>query len=381
MLVDKGFKFRLYPTAEQQQVMLQIFGSCRFVYNHFLAQAQEDYKNGLKLKSTYDFQKDLTLLKKQPEFAWLSQSDSQALNGAIANLGVAYARFFRGLGRYPQFKRKSNQQSYTTYCTNSKCLSIEDNRIYIPKVGWVKIKQHRKLDGRTTSGTVTRTCSGKYFISLHCRDCSVEEMPKTGSEIGLDLGIQSLITTSSGTRIQSPLHLRRAIDKLKIEQQRLSAKRVGSNNWQKQRIKVARAHERVANQRKQFLHQLSHDIIKNHDFIAAEDLDIQGMLESDLEDLSKQQLKSFHRNITDVSWGELLRQFTYKAQWYGKQFVQVDRYFSSSQLCSNCGYKNPVVKDLKVRKWTCPNCGSTHDRDHNAAINILAEGRKLVLLT
>ena len=206
-------------------------------------------------------------------------------------------------------------------------------------------------------------------------------MPKTGSEIGLDLGIQSLITTSSGTRINSPLHLRRAIDRLKIEQQRLAAKRVGSNNWQKQRIKVARAHERVANQRKQFLHQLSHDIIKNHDFIAAEDLDIRGMLESDLEDLSKQQLKSFHRNITDVSWGELLRQLTYKAQWYGKQFVQVDQYFPSSQLCSNCGYKNPVVKDLKVRKWTCPNCGTLHDRDHNAAVNILAEGRKLVLLT
>lgn len=378
-LVDKGFKFRIYPNNDQKIKFSQIFGCCRFVYNHYLAQSQEDYKQGRKFKSTYDNQKDLTLLKKDSNLDFLKEADSQALNQAIVDLGVAYDRFFKKISDRPKFKKKSNNQSYTTFVTskNSSQLLIQEDKINIPKVGWVKIKQHRPVEGRITSGTISKTCSGKYFISLHCTDCPVESFDKTNSEVGLDLGLQSLITFNDGSKVSNPHHIKKSLSKLEKEQQKLSNKTVGSNNWQKQRIKVACLHEKVVNQRKDFTHKLTHDLVKNHDFIAAEDLDVKSMLESEFDQLTKDQLRAFHRNITDVSWSELLRQLSYKSEWYGKTFVQVNQFFPSSQLCSCCGYKNPLVKDLKVRKWICPSCRSTHDRDKNAAINILAEGRNL----
>lgn len=379
-LVQKCYKFRIYPNQDQQQKFSRIFGCCRFVYNKFLAESEEAYIKGEKFKSTYDNQKALTLLKKDPEFAFLKSADSQALNQALANLGAAYDRFFKKLSYRPRFKKKTNSQSYTTFVTNNpKTLKIKSNRIYIPKAGWVKIKQHRDIDGRITSGTISKTCSGKYFISLHAADCFTSEMPKTGKEIGFDLGISSLLVDQKGNSIENPQHINKTLRRIKKAQRKLSKKTRGSSNYQKQRIKVARLHEQVANQRKDFLHKLSHNIVKNHDFIAAEDLNVKDMLESEFAKMPKWQQQSLHRNICDVSWSELLRQLEYKADWYGKQFVQINQHFPSSQLCSCCGYKNPLVKDLAVRTWTCPECSTFHTRDHNAAKNILAEAHRLAI--
>lgn len=378
-LVHKGLKFRIYPNKEQQVFFAKIFGCCRFIYNRYLAKAKEDYAANGKSNSVYDNQKDLTSLKKNSQFSFLKEADSQALNQSLAALGASYSRFFNKQNGYPKFKKKNNNQSYTTFVTSGSQLVIQGNRINIPKVGWVRINQHRPIEGKVTSGTVSKTCSGKYFISLHCKDCSVEEFQKTDSEIGIDLGLDSLIISDQGQKIKNPRHIKNSLNKLKREQQRLSKKKIGSHNWHKQRIKVARCYEKVANQRKDFTHKLTHQLVKNHDFIAVEDLNVKSMLEStELKGMTKYQLSSIHRNIADVSWSELLRQLEYKSDWYGKKFVQVDQFFPSSQLCSCCSYKNPFVKDLKVRKWTCPNCGTTHDRDQNAAINILKEAHNLI---
>lgn len=375
LLVNKGYKFRIYPNKSQRESIVKIFGCYRFVYNRFLSKAKTDYETTGKSNSAYDNQKELTLLKRDPDFAWLKESDSQALNQSIVDLKCAYDRFFKKLGGYPKFKKKTNNQSYTTYVTGTQ-LQIVNNKIYIPKVGWVKIKQHRCLTGRVTSGTVSKTSSGKYFISLHCKDCSVEQLDEANSDIGIDLGLNHLITTDKGTMINNPKHIKKYLDRIEREQKRFSEKTRGSNNYNKQRIKLAKLHEKVANQRRDFTHKLTHQLVKNHDFIAAEDLSIKSMLESDFSQVLGQQ-KAFHRNIADVSWGELLRQLDYKSKWYGRTFVQVDRYFPSSQLCSCCHFKNAEVKNLNVRKWVCPQCGSTHDRDHNAAKNILAEAKRI----
>lgn len=378
--IDKGYKFRMYPNKIQKKVIEEIFGCTRFVYNHFLAKSEEDYKQGKKFSSTYDNQKELTLMKKDSEFEFLKRGDSQALNQALVNLGLAYSRFFNKLSDKPKFKKKNHNQSYTTFVTNNtKTLSIESSRIYIPKVGWVRLKQHRNISGRVTSGTISKTASGKYFISLHCQNSEISCFKKTNSEIGFDLGIESLLADQNGNRVRNPRHIKKTLDKIKIEEQKLQTKKQGSNNYHKQRIKLAKLHEKVANQRKDFLHKLSYDIVKNHDFIAAEDLNVESMLESDFSQMPKWQQKAFHRNINDVSWGELLRQLDYKARWYGRKFIQVNQFFPSSQLCSCCGYRNPLVKDLSVRTWACPNCGTFHNRDHNAAKNILAEAHRLAV--
>lgn len=375
--VEKGYKFRMYPNKCQQKQFDMLFGCTRFVYNYFLAESNKAYKRGEKFSSTYDNQKKLTALKKSPEFEFLKLGDSQAMNQAIANLGVAYGRFFKKLAEKPKFKKKNHNQSYTTYVTNEIGLSIQSNRIYVPKVGWVRFVQHRPISGKITSGTISKTASGKYFISLHCKDSEIVEFEKTDFEIGFDLGIDSLLIDQNGNTIKNPKHIKKTLDKIKKEQQVLQTKTRFSNNYKKQRIKLAKLYEKVANQRKDFLHKLSHSIVKNHDFIAAEDLDVKSMLESDFSQMPKWQQKAFHRNICDVSWSELLRQLDYKAKWYGKKFIQINQFFPSSQLCSNCGYKNPLVKDLSVREWICPNCRCNHDRDHNAAKNILAEAHKL----
>lgn len=378
-LVDRGFKFRIYPNKAQQQQLVKIFGSCRFVYNHFLAEARAAYERGEKFSSTYTNQKKLTAMKKLPKFEFLKEGDSQALNQAIANLGSAYSRFFQKIADRPKFKKKSHAQSYTTFVTGevSKTFVIQENKIFIPKLGLVKIVQHRPVSGRVTSGTISKTASGKYFISLHCQESEIEEFDKTQTMLGFDLGIDSFLTDQDSNKVGNPRHVVRSLNKLKVEQQKLQVKKKGSANYHKQRIKIAKLHEKVANQRKDFLHKLSHNIVKNHDFIAAESLDVKSMLEDDNLDMTIQQKKLRHRNIADVSWSEFLRQLSYKASWYGKKFIQIDQFFPSSQLCSACGYKNSAVKNLSIRKWTCPNCGSHHDRDHNAAINILVEARRL----
>lgn len=262
--VNKGYQFRIYPNKSQQRQLERLFGCARFVYNYFLAKSEEDYKQGKKLSSTYDNQKILTLMKQDPEFAFLKEGDSQSLNQALANLGIAYDRFFKKLAKHPKFKKKCYNQTYTTFVTskNSKNLTIKGNKVKVPKVGWIKLVQHRAVSGRITSATLQKTASGKYFISLHCQDSEVIEFEKTGSEIGFDLGIENLLIDQNGNKIKNPRHIKKTLDKIKLEEKRLQSKTYGSHNYKKQRIKLAKLHEKVANQRKDFLQKLSYDIVK-----------------------------------------------------------------------------------------------------------------------
>lgn len=365
----KSYKFRLYPNQGQKQFFAKTFGCSRAIWNMMLADKIKHYEETKEM--LYN-----TPTKYKKDFPWLKEVDSLALSNVQLNLQVAYKNFFRSGFGFPKFKKKSHRQSYKTNNVNKGSIVLENGYVKLPKVGWVKVKAHRQINGVIKSATISMTPTGKYHISILC-ETEIAPLPKTNSSIGVDLGISDFAILSTGEKIGNNRFLSKLSKKLAKEQKILSrralaAKKEGrklsdSKNYQKQRIKVAKIHEKIANRRKDFLNKLSTTLIKNHDVIC-------------IEDLSNKNLMKNHKlakAIGDVSWSKFVRMLEYKANWYGKQMSKISRWYPSSQICSDCGFSSRK-KPLSVRKWTCTNCGSHHDRDINASINILNEGLRLL---
>ena len=361
MQSTKGYKFRLYPNAAQREQIKKTHGAVRYVYNLFLAYRQNLYELQHKSVSMYDTFKLLTLVKNaEPDRKWLKQVDSKALQLSLSNLERAYKNFFDKRAKYPRFKSRHHHRQ--TYSTDSSVRIIGD-KIKLPKLGLVKFVQSRELiAGRIIKATVTHSASDKYFVSIVVKgEESVSD--NGGGEIGIDVGLKSFCTDSRGNVVDNPRPLQKLSKNLKSAQRRLSRKKLGSRNRDKQRKKLARLHERIADTRLDFLHKLTTRLCRENQTIAVESLNIVGMLKN----------HKLAREISDAGWGEFFRQLDYKSKRYGCTVLKVPTTYPSSQTCSACGFKNPIVKDLSVRQWECPQCGASHDRDVNAAVNILTK--------
>ena len=363
--IHKSYRFRLYPNKKQAELLAKHFGCTRLVYNTFLDQRIEQYKLTGKSDNYYEQAKLLTEMKKQEETAWLNEVNSQSLQFAIRSLESAYNNFFKKRAKFPNFKSKHSKNSFTV----PQNTSISGGRVFIPKFKeGIMCCVHREIVGKIGKVTISKTPSGKYFVSVFTEEEYITPLEKTGKSIGVDVGLKNLLVTSEGEIFKNNRYTRRYECKLAKAQQHLSRKKKGSRGFENQRLKVARLHEKISNSRADYLHKCSISLVRRYDTICIEDLNVKGMTKN--HRLSK--------SITDASWGNFVSMLTYKAEWNDKKVVKVDRYFPSSQTCNVCGYVNKQTKDLSVREWECPHCHAHHDRDVNAAINILRFGLNII---
>ena len=368
----KAYKVRLYPTIDQQVFFAKSFGCVRFIWNKMLSDKIEHYKETKTTLKNYPAQ-----YKK--EFEWLQEVDSLALSKVERHLQKAYQSFFKNGTGFPKFKKKGQRDSYTT--NNQKgTVAITNNTVKLPKIGHIKAKLPNRMNGLIKSATITKTATGQYYASVLV-ETIVDELPNTQSNIGIDLGLTDFIVLSDGSKVANPKFLSKLKHKLAREQKILAKRRAvakvanrklsDSRNYQKQKFKVAKVYEQITNSRTDFLHKLSFNLIKNHDVIAIEDLNVKGMVKN----------HKLAKAISDSSWSTFTTMLAYKAEWYGKTLVKIDRWYPSSKTCSGCNHLLAKAKlPLSLRSWDCPSCLQTNDRDINASINILKEGLKLATL-
>lgn len=362
-MIQKTYKFRLYPNKEQEKLLANHFGSIRFVYNHFLAKRKEQYEQTKKSSNYYEQSKELTALKKLEAYSWLKEINSQTLQHALRNLDTAYQNFFKGRAKLPCFHSKKHGGSFAI----PQHFKVEDNRIFIPKFKkGIKFVKSQEIKGELRNMTVSVTPSGKYYVCIMAQ-VEVEDLEKTNLSVGVDLGIKDLVITSDGDRYPSNKFINKYSIELAKAQRHLSRKKKGSRSWNKQRIKVARVQEKIHDCRFDKLHKISIDLIRKYDVICCETLNVKGMVKN----------HKLAKSISDASWGAFILMLEYKAKWYGKTISKINRLYPSSKTCHHCGYINKDLK-LKDREWTCPNCGEVLDRDTNAAVNILREGQRIL---
>ena len=377
----KSYRFRLYPTTNQVELIQKTFGCTRVVYNYYLEKQKALYDEGKDSLSCFDMIKDLKNF--QVERPYLKEVDSCSLRCSLFNLDDAFKRWYKGQGEYPKFKGKYNsKRSYRTNCISStykdktyQSIEVDLKRhiIKLPKLKEVSIKGYRDLEylpGRIINATIEQASTLKYYVSVLVEEDDVYTKLKPRKIIGIDLGIKDIVITSDNEKIENPRLIEKYEKRIKRCARELSRRVKGSNNYNKTKKKLAVLHQKLKNARRHFIHQITKKLVIENDIIVTESLKLQDMIEE----------KRLSKQLTNVSLGELCRVLEYKAKIYGKKYIKIDSYYPSSQECSRCGYKNEKVKDLSVRSWICPECGSYHDRDYNASYNIMFEGLKKYMM-